>query len=265
MLDHAIVGLDFSDATDQLIAELPRLARLGCTRLTLVHVLGGHYPQAPEVRHRAHYEARLAEEAERVEQQFAVATQVRIGDVCSELERAAAEQGGALLVVGSRGHTPWRDLFLGSTVLDLMRTSQLPVLLLPLEPGRPGTGGGMVLATDGSASAAGAERLVGELTDHLAGVAITVLDPDPRPTAGGSDPQAERARAHLDTLAGAGLETQVVRGPLPEAIARFADERSADLIVVGARGRNPLSGLLLGSTAEHLLRTAGRPVLVVRE
>jgi nucleotide-binding universal stress UspA family protein len=72
-------------------------------------------------------------------------------------------------------------------------------------------------------------------------------------------------RHHLREVTGATMETRVEHGPLPEAIARIAAERDADVIVVGARGRTALTGLLLGSTAEHLLRTASRPVLLVRE
>lgn len=40
--------------------------------------------------------------------------------------------------------------------------------------------------------------------------------------------------------------------------------READLLVIGAHGQNPLRDILIGTTAERLLRHAERPVLVCR-
>lgn len=48
------------------------------------------------------------------------------------------------------------------------------------------------------------------------------------------------------------------------AIVAAAHELPADLIVVGTRGRGRLSHLLLGSVAEHVIRAAPCPVLVVK-
>lgn len=48
-------------------------------------------------------------------------------------------------------------------------------------------------------------------------------------------------------------------------IAAYAQEVSADLVVVGARGENTLMDLFLGSTASRLLRVAACPVLIVRK
>ncbi len=47
-------------------------------------------------------------------------------------------------------------------------------------------------------------------------------------------------------------------------IAEYAAVKAADLIVVGARGENPVLNLLLGATTSRLLRVASCPVLVVK-
>jgi nucleotide-binding universal stress UspA family protein len=256
MPDHVIVGLDLSPATDRLLQELRHLPRLGVQRLTLVAVLGGPYPQAPEEQHRDHYQARLQELAAQLDD-LEVAVEVRSGHPATELQRAADAAAADLIVVGSHGHTPLRDLFLGSTVLDLARTSRRPLLLLPLGDGHHRRGGGVLVATDGSTSAGPAERFALELGQQLGGTAITVISPR------ADEAVEQQAAAHLVDLVGTTLSPLVMRGPLPETIATVADEQAADVIVVGARGRNPLLGLLLGSTAEHLLRTSSRPVLLV--
>ena len=256
MLEHAVVGIDHGPTTDELLSEVRGLPRLGVRSVTLVTVLGGHYPQAPQERHREHYRQRLQTLAGKLPD-LDPSVEVRSGDAAGELCRAAAEQGADVIVVGSHGHTPWRDLFLGSTVLELLRTSPCPVLLLPLrEPAGP-RGGGLLLATDGSQSAAPAEQRARDLGHTLGGVAITVLPP------AAGDEEVADAREHLTQAVDGALVCEVKRGPLPEAIARRAQKQQADVIVVGARGRNPLTGLLLGSTAEHLLRTSHRPVLLV--
>jgi nucleotide-binding universal stress UspA family protein len=43
----------------------------------------------------------------------------------------------------------------------------------------------------------------------------------------------------------------------------YAGDHDAAVIVTGTRGRAPITAALLGSTAEALLRHAGRPVLLV--
>lgn len=68
---------------------------------------------------------------------------------------------------------------------------------------------------------------------------------------------AELGRAH-----GLSAGTHLVSGRVLNAILDQADARDADLLVVGARGEDFLGRLLLGTTAERLLRRTLRPLLV---
>jgi len=47
-------------------------------------------------------------------------------------------------------------------------------------------------------------------------------------------------------------------------IVRFANEQSVDLIVMGTHGWTGFKHLILGSTAENVVRTAKCPVLTVK-
>ena len=71
---------------------------------------------------------------------------------------------------------------------------------------------------------------------------------------------------HADMLRRSGLavEATVEVGHAADLIMRAADERFADLIVVGNRGRGPASSAVLGSVSAHLVDHAACPVLVVR-
>ena len=67
---------------------------------------------------------------------------------------------------------------------------------------------------------------------------------------------------------GAGVQFQqaVVRDIAPApAIVAYAEEHDIDLIVMGTHGRRGLRRLLLGSTAEEVVRTAPCPVFTVRQ
>ena len=55
----------------------------------------------------------------------------------------------------------------------------------------------------------------------------------------------------------------LVRGDPWEQILAVAEERRADMIVMGTHGRRGLSHLLLGSVAERVVRTSPIPVLTV--
>ena len=82
---------------------------------------------------------------------------------------------------------------------------------------------------------------------------------------------APRARAKLDEarrrLAGRELPVEFVPivGPPGEAIVRLADERGADLIVVGTRKKGFFERLVEGSVNQEVLRRASCDVLVVHK
>jgi len=68
---------------------------------------------------------------------------------------------------------------------------------------------------------------------------------------------ADRARFHAASDAVIGM-------PAP-AIVDYAAATGTDLIVMGTHGRTGLAHMLMGSVAEHVVRTARCPVLTVRQ
>jgi nucleotide-binding universal stress UspA family protein len=56
-----------------------------------------------------------------------------------------------------------------------------------------------------------------------------------------------------------------LEGYPPDALIEHARATSADLIVVGSRGRGDLASLLLGSTSHRVVNNAPCDVMVVRE
>lgn len=81
-----------------------------------------------------------------------------------------------------------------------------------------------------------------------------------------SQAAAEHSLAPAQSLLrGAGLvfDTEVGHGDPGHQIVDIAERCGCDLIILGARGMEPLEGAL-GSAAESVLRHAGMPVMVVR-
>jgi nucleotide-binding universal stress UspA family protein len=60
------------------------------------------------------------------------------------------------------------------------------------------------------------------------------------------------------------LTTLLRQGAPTEVIQQAADEVDAGLIVVGTHGRKGIAHALIGSIAERTIRTATRPVVIVR-
>jgi universal stress protein A len=59
-------------------------------------------------------------------------------------------------------------------------------------------------------------------------------------------------------------EAAIRSGAAVDEIIRFADETHADLIIMATHGRSGLSHILMGSTAEQVIRKASCPVLTLK-
>ncbi len=139
----------------------------------------------------------------------------------------------------------------------------------------------ILLATDGSPSAAAATREAIELAHalDLPLLAVTV-EHVAIPAYGyygygeiykdlceGEHLHAQHVLAETAGEAdreGVQCETIAAKGPVVEQICRIASEHEAKLIVVGAHGWGPIRRLVSGSVSTGLLHDAPCPVLVVR-
>ena len=82
----------------------------------------------------------------------------------------------------------------------------------------------------------------------------------------GWTPAGETLRSAEERAAAAGarkVRTVAVDGPPVDVLRRAVQDAGADLLVVGNRGLNTLSGRLLGSVPSDVARRAGVDVLIV--
>jgi len=64
--------------------------------------------------------------------------------------------------------------------------------------------------------------------------------------------------------AGVEVDTHVLEGNPAVEITKYAVDNGVDLIVMGTLGKSGIDRILLGSTAEKVIRIAGCPVLVIK-
>lgn len=143
----------------------------------------------------------------------------------------------------------------------------------------PGFPRRLLLAADGSTESDVAREAVVDLVTggperrvHV--LHVVLLSPWTNPTTLSPDQLArlrEQGRDVLDrqvtALRAAGVEpagTHLALGRTVDEVLRLRDVVDADLVVLGSRGLNAFSRILLGSDAESVVRHAPCSVLVVR-
>jgi nucleotide-binding universal stress UspA family protein len=114
--------------------------------------------------------------------------------------------------------------------------------ILPLAASKEDAMGRIMVATDGSR---GSEAAIAEGIDLAQRLGADVIFAAVRPPV-------------PDYLG------ELLEGDPAEEIARLAEARDADLLVVGTRGIGAVAGSLLGSVSSGVIRRSHRPVVVVR-
>src|SRR4051794_257083 len=181
-----------------------------------------------------------------------------------------------LLVVGSRGHGRVGEMLLGSVSQHLAGHAPCPVAVVRVAD-RPWAAR-IVVGMDGSGAAVRALEYACRRATATGEKVVAV-----RGWRGGNVPVDKRGNVPVSLSADL-LErerelsswTSPVRASYPEvaiheevitvAAARAVVDASADasVVVVGSRGRNAVTGLLLGSTSHEVLHRAHCSVVVVR-
>ena len=200
-------------------------------------------------------------------------------------EILAEAESADVIVMGTHGRSGFERLMVGSVTEAVLRKAPCSVLTVPLSAVAVGTVPvvfrRIVAAVDFSDVAMAALRQAAclaaeadarltamhviEVPEHLA-LWIDRVD-----GIGHVRAWADAAARHLHDAIGpetrehARVEQRVETGKAYREILRVADEQHADLLVIGAHGHGVIEQLFVGSTAQHVVRRAPCPVLVVRQ
>lgn len=295
-LRRLLCPVDYSDASRRALEHAAAMARWFDAALTVLHVVPPGIPGSsagvpvevplPIVEPQ---DGAAASEALRVFAHEAigggesVTTRVAFGPVLDTVMDAATTEKSDLIVVGSHGRSGLERVFLGSLTERVMHHAACPVLVVPRRADRRASGGVLfdpiVCAVDFTASTVAAVdqalSLAAASDARLTLVhVLPALDDKPWVPASFRGQETRRmaereaGRALADLLP-AGAEqwcepdTVVVTGKASQQILALADDRLADLIVMGVAGHTPFARAVMGSTTHRVVRDARCPVLTV--
>ncbi len=145
---------------------------------------------------------------------------------------------------------------LGSTAGAVVRKSRTPVLVTP---SRFQEIESMGIAYDGSPPAEAALKIAAEVSQAARWPLTAVMVTDNTSLATALTKKIEDLVDPYEI----DHDVIVLRGEEDKEIAKFAEEGSVELLVMGAHGHGRLRELFLGSTTAHVIRNSKIPVLVV--
>lgn len=195
---------------------------------------------------------------------------VLYGRPAREITDLARQNHSQLIVIGLTHHGVIDRILDGETALEVLRQSEVPVLLASGFESLPRQA---VFAVDFSAQSMNAARAGLRLVSADCFVNLVHVRPSVTVFDGTGmweveyDKAAERElEKFAEALAApAGIETKptILRGRPANAIADFARNAGADLIVAGTRGAGLMRRILVGSVATGLVHKATTSVLIV--
>lgn len=198
-------------------------------------------------------EAKAALEEDGIE---TVSIKLRYGDLVETL--GELEAGADLMVVGKRGDAAdFATLHLGSNLERVVRTSHVPILISsrgfkPVER--------FLIAFDGQTTSMKAVDYVAR-TPLFSGLECHLL------TVGNRTPGVEKSLDDAVSILKAGgldVTTAVFPGQPDQVLARYVEDASIGLLVMGAYSHSRLRTLFIGSTTTETIRSCLIPVLIYR-
>jgi nucleotide-binding universal stress UspA family protein len=287
--DHGIlVGVDGSSASNAAICWAARDAVMRHISLTLVHVVNPVAPPWPQIPVPDGYAVwqenegrRILNDALKIAQD--AAKDSRPIEIKGEMMFAATvpalvelSEKAELIVVGSYGHGALARGLLGSVSSGLVRSAHCPVVVIRDEdvPMPDPAKAPVLLGIDGSpaselATAIAFDEASRRGVDLTAVHAWSDVEIFELPGLDWSAVKAEEERSLAESLAGwqeRYPDVTVHRILVCDRPARVLVEKSesAQLVVLGNRGRGGFTGVLLGSVSNAVVQSVRVPVIVAR-
>jgi nucleotide-binding universal stress UspA family protein len=287
-----LVALDGSAESENSVPYAERLARSSGATLVLMRgiltVPGGlRGARSFNESLRAEAHAYLQGHCERLQATGLDCQSVIVDDEAGHaILKAAYDRNVDLIVMSTHGRGGLARALWGSVADRVMRSAPSPVLLVPhglAGSWELGETPSLVVPLDGSAvseaSLGPAADLAADLKARLILVQSVALMPMVIGAGGwsihkldASRMEVEKAAAltYLDGIAAClkdrGVDTQVVaaEGPAASVIQNVVSANHAHAVVMATHGRGGAFRVLMGSTAEALVRSAVAPILLVR-
>jgi nucleotide-binding universal stress UspA family protein len=281
MFEKVLYATDFSEYAQKIMECLGEIP--GIKEIVVLHVIDTKriaYGEESESVLLKKAELALQEQKNRLESiGKTVKTEVRVGIPSREILRTADSEKFSLIVMGARGRSLIKDILLGSVSSDVLRYGKTNLLIMRHKVAEQLKGevfekycdrifSKVMYPTDFSKSAEQTLSLVKQIPST--GKVILVHVVDRGETKEELDARVEEAEKRLKEIQddlntdGLNVENHIHIGDPVHEINSVAEEEDVSLIVIATHGKGMIEEILLGSTAENLVRYAKRPVLVLR-
>lgn len=213
-----------------------------------------------------------------------VHTHLKQGHIAEQVVAAAEELGDDLIVIATHGRSGLSGMIFGSTCEKVVRSSGIPVLTIkhPEHDFVTDKGDTVELARVmcpvdfSNLSLSVLPRCEQICRDFNATLVLThVVDPrwefpevNAQAVFNNTDHLMKKSTEYLNDLAdkieGVNVEVCIKEGSPAKVLAHLSDEENIDLVVMPTHGRGGIKHMLLGSTAERVVRLAHCPVLTIK-
>jgi universal stress protein E len=281
-LKRLLATTDFSYRSERALRRAASICQHSSAELQLLHVVDDDQPADLVEQESGQAEALLRSKAEALRETASrePVIVVKVGDPFQEIVQTAIDVGADLIAMGAHRKRILRNVFVGTTIERVMRTSHHPVLMVNAEPSGPYRH--IIVATDMSPASANALRSAKGL-GLLDGAYVSLLHAF-EPFAKGmmiyANIEREKIEEHVahevreakrsltEFLSNLDLErlrydVRLEEGPTFYSIKKVVDKQQPDLLVIGTRGLTGAKRILLGSVADAVLRGVECDVLVV--
>jgi nucleotide-binding universal stress UspA family protein len=281
-MESILVATDFSTRSDRAIRRGVLLAKTYNASLMLTHVVDN---DQPELRVKSEFSTAsdlLGDQVASLRNVDGVTCSHKIflGDPFEGIVAAVAETAPDLLVLGPHRRDALKDVFVGTTAERTIRGSRRPVLMANGVP--TGYYRHALIAVDLSDYSGDAIKAVMALglDKKMAVSVVYALDvpgssllsrasvtheESEQYVADEKKKAADELSAFLAKLQFSPIHASVCLNisTVADTILSTARSASADLVVIGTRGRGAIAKLLLGSVAEEVLRISDLDVLAI--
>lgn len=282
MYEKVLFPTDFSESakkTLECIGDIP-----GIKEVILLHVVDATHPSKHGWTHGQHIEdarIRLEEQKQHLESlELKVETNIETiteGSIQDTILKTAEDEKVSLIIMNAKGNNLIKGLLLGSTSLGIIRHAKTDVLIMrhklvdslegeKFEKFCPRILSKVLCPTDFSEPAEDTLSFIKNLKGIQEIVLMNAVTKGE--TTEEIDINILEAKKRLDEIkekfVGLKVENHVRVGHPAEEICSLAEDEDVSLIAMSPHGKSWLSELLLGNTVFDVVKSAKRPILVVR-
>ncbi|MFY1110601.1 MAG: universal stress protein [Methanosarcinaceae archaeon] len=277
MINSVLVPTDFTIETEDLLGCIGELKNAGLKKVILLHVVEILRDQGLAPMFERNAREKIEEYAAFVrELELEAKTLVVVGDVRKTITELAEKEDVDCIVMGATTRGIIKGRLLGRTAEYIARKSKRMLLVEKYDALKEGkevyekackaTFFRVLVPLDFSKEALRAVKQLSGFS-RITREAVLIHIIDDIEDLDLLDEQIERALEELkkigEHLTGIDVRYRVVEGVPSEEIKRLAEIEEVTLIMLTARGKGIIRELLLGSTAENVLRKTTKPVLLI--